>query len=707
MSGFAGGGGGGGSSDTLNGVTVTGTPSVSGQILTATSTTGAKWSNNIVTLQPIDGTSDDSTNFYNILLANAYKNAVMLLPGPSGQNYVLNQIVGIPNGSVIIGTPGTVIKSNINETSPFLGNQAQLAPLAIPVLQANTTINFNAFVPSGATSFTTTTAGLTVGQQVQFWSSVASQPNGIYNITSVSSPVSGVYTVGIDRPMYSAMDPNRPGDTLAIVNFLPKDVYIYGNGMTVSGTGSWLFACSGAFNCHLEGCNFDTRYGTPIIGGGGVVLVDTSSFNCSVKNCHISGFTTGDGVLIAPCENILLEDIHVEDCNFNGAPIYLLTCINCNVVNCFADSCAFAGFAVDGYSYNVTFDNCIALHCNPYGFQHLGGKNTIYSNCRADFLANGATGWLLGQDVTSKPNQGILLNNCSVFGDPTVANTSGFSNGGATNVSLNNVKISGVEFGIQGGGSGYQACNLDLSNCRQGISSVSTDFHIRNLISIGGIGAFTDNFIVMNTPGITLTIDGFDITSTVANNTLVGVNVNANLIMTNGVFNMNTTGCWVISNVGACTIMLDKIIYSGTLLDHNNFVQGNAGGTYYIGDIPTPLVNAVAYNSGPLYIFSGFNGETFNSKSVSSSYNIDSGVGKDNIVLVDTVGGATTITLPSSANVTNRNITIKDKTGHAGTNHITITPSSGTIDGASSISISTNFGKTTVYCDGTNWYSLV
>ena len=66
-------------------------------------------------------------------------------------------------------------------------------------------------------------------------------------------------------------------------------------------------------------------------------------------------------------------------------------------------------------------------------------------------------------------------------------------------------------------------------------------------------------------------------------------------------------------------------------------------------------------------------------------------------------GTAVTVTLPSA--VTNAAIIFKDSTGTAATNNITINRAdSATIDGATSQTISSNYGSMKLISDGTNWF---
>jgi hypothetical protein len=66
-----------------------------------------------------------------------------------------------------------------------------------------------------------------------------------------------------------------------------------------------------------------------------------------------------------------------------------------------------------------------------------------------------------------------------------------------------------------------------------------------------------------------------------------------------------------------------------------------------------------------------------------------------------TVPGAVTVALP--AGITGTVYYIKDGTGDAATNNITITPAAGTIDGAATATINSNFGAVTLAYTGAKW----
>ena len=77
----------------------------------------------------------------------------------------------------------------------------------------------------------------------------------------------------------------------------------------------------------------------------------------------------------------------------------------------------------------------------------------------------------------------------------------------------------------------------------------------------------------------------------------------------------------------------------------------------------------------------------------------------DYLVIVNkTVGAATTVNLPSVWR--GRTFVIKDGKGDAATNNITITPASGTIDGAAGKTLNSNYQSATLVFNGSEWNSI-
>lgn len=83
-----------------------------------------------------------------------------------------------------------------------------------------------------------------------------------------------------------------------------------------------------------------------------------------------------------------------------------------------------------------------------------------------------------------------------------------------------------------------------------------------------------------------------------------------------------------------------------------------------------------------------------------SPYAVADGV---SLVGVDPTTAVVTVTLPAAdSREAGSEITVKDEGGAAGTNAITV---SGTVDGAANPTISADYGKLTVYTNGTAWFT--
>ena len=77
------------------------------------------------------------------------------------------------------------------------------------------------------------------------------------------------------------------------------------------------------------------------------------------------------------------------------------------------------------------------------------------------------------------------------------------------------------------------------------------------------------------------------------------------------------------------------------------------------------------------------------------------------IIGVTSTAAPRTITLATADVVVGRIIIIKDESGAAATNNITINTQGGqTIDGVATVTISANYGVVKVYSDGTNWFTF-
>jgi len=129
-------------------------------------------------------------------------------------------------------------------------------------------------------------------------------------------------------------------------------------------------------------------------------------------------------------------------------------------------------------------------------------------------------------------------------------------------------------------------------------------------------------------------------------------------------------------------------------------------GTYYTNNVPTASENlAWTAGTGTLNL-SESEGMVWLSTSVHSVADANYTLAKsDRLVRITSLTAARTMTFAGSGG-TFIPITIKDESGNAGTFNITCSPPSGTIDGAASKIINTNYGSITYYFDGTNYWKV-
>lgn len=89
-------------------------------------------------------------------------------------------------------------------------------------------------------------------------------------------------------------------------------------------------------------------------------------------------------------------------------------------------------------------------------------------------------------------------------------------------------------------------------------------------------------------------------------------------------------------------------------------------------------------------------------REVSANYAM---VKTDELVAVTSTAAARTITLPPASSMRERLVTIKDESGGAGTNNITIDGyGAETIDGSATKVISSNYGTASMYSTGMAWF---
>ena len=79
----------------------------------------------------------------------------------------------------------------------------------------------------------------------------------------------------------------------------------------------------------------------------------------------------------------------------------------------------------------------------------------------------------------------------------------------------------------------------------------------------------------------------------------------------------------------------------------------------------------------------------------------------DELIAVTSTAAARTITLPKAASMDGRVVVVKDESGGAAANNITVDGNGAeTVDGGGAYTISTNYGVARLYCNGAAWFSM-
>ena len=195
----------------------------------------------------------------------------------------------------------------------------------------------------------------------------------------------------------------------------------------------------------------------------------------------------------------------------------------------------------------------------------------------------------------------------------------------------------------------------------------------------------------------------------------IGSSTNLGLVTWNG-----TTGSAVASNSSGPTVDAGGhlLCASGNAAHPGiSFGADTTAGWYYNGGGIQASVGGVDSGgftgAGALQALQGYTfqgngsilgGITFTRTATATSYSV---LSSDHYIAVTDTSSARTITLQSSGIGAGHVNVIKDESGAAGTNNITVQVNGGvkTIDGAASVAINTNYGSLRVYYNGTNWFT--
>jgi hypothetical protein len=239
----------------------------------------------------------------------------------------------------------------------------------------------------------------------------------------------------------------------------------------------------------------------------------------------------------------------------------------------------------------------------------------------------------------------------------------------------------------------------------------STQFGTNN-VAIGDSSLTAGTFIGDN--NLILGSNISNSTSFSSNNILVGPRI----FITGDIFNAMILG-YGITNSRSNVVRLgrgDQNIIMGItsdVADNGNRVQ--VLGTAYISDtlkLPNIIgkTDTATYKpmvvdaSGNVFKMAGWNTPQITRTAVNDAGY--SALSLDYLIAYTSLSAARTVTLPAASAMNNHILIVKDESGDAGTYNITVNVTAGgTIDGAASRVISSNYGVIEVYSNGSQWFT--
>ncbi|THU39397.1 hypothetical protein FAM09_12890 [Niastella caeni] len=330
-----------------------------------------------------------------------------------------------------------------------------------------------------------------------------------------------------------------------------------------------------------------------------------------------------------------------------------------------------------------------------------GSNNFAFGYTSATSLTTGSNNICIGgsQVVTSALQKLKTGNNNLAIGIGALAEAGVTTSNFSDNIGIGFKCFYSNTLGNRNIGIGDSLCTNSLvgaDNVLLGSKSISNGSQVGNANVIMGAGLISSGGAIGNN-NIILGAN-FTTTSSVTNTVIIGQGITNNQ-----------------SNIVRLGKSDQNVIIGATSNQTDNGNRVQILGTAFISDtlkMPNIVAQTDTANCKPVVVDA--NGNVFkmagwNLPQITRTPVNDAGysaLASDYLIAFTALTAARTVTLPAASSMTNRIMIIKDESGAATTYNITINVTAGgTIDGASSKTISVNYGSIEVYSNGSQWFT--
>ena len=384
------------------------------------------------------GNSGDAAAIQAALTAMAGIGEVRLGAG----TYSITTAITVPNNSVIVGHPDTVLESTIAATG---GQSAAVLGHVATAPNGASDSTTNGAIAVGAISFVATSVAIGAsGGNVAIGDTILVGEGNRFFYYEVTNVNVGSKTITVDRPFVSAF---ASGVTVG-VRVCTQNIRIHGNGMTIRGTGDRALNFPSAYRCLIEGVIVEPNdagsfFGdTPVAydiggrfsvfrglrinnGGGGIHCISLEGCeSCVIDDVELRGATAAAdyaGLFMAVDYGCKVSNVRANKNSIGvklqgggGADIY--ACRSCELSNIEAQFNTGIGLYVAGGSSYNSFTNVNANNNGSVGVNIVAGvdaNENTRSNTFTNITANGNTLGGVSIEASTKDN---AFSNVSAIG---------------------------------------------------------------------------------------------------------------------------------------------------------------------------------------------------------------------------------------------------------------------------------------------------